>query len=66
MCGGGQFVSEIGQVRPARRARDERMSVVRMSKAEDGPTSGGAMDRVVEKKGFSTRVKIGHRRRRWR
>lgn len=35
------------------------MSVIRMSKAEDGPTSGGAMDRVVEKKGLSTRVKIG-------
>ena len=35
------------------------MSVVRMSKANDGPTSGGAMDRTVDKKGFSTRVKIG-------
>jgi HlyD family secretion protein len=34
------------------------MSVVRMSKA-DGPASGGAMDRVVEKKGLSNRVKIG-------
>lgn len=34
------------------------MSVVRMTKAENGPTSGGAMDRVVEKKGLSTRVKI--------
>jgi HlyD family secretion protein len=35
------------------------MSVIRMSKPEDGPSSGGAMDRVVEKKGLSTRVKIG-------
>jgi len=34
------------------------MSVVRMSKP-DGPASGGAMDRVVEKKGLSNRVKIG-------
>ncbi len=34
------------------------MSVVRMSKPENGPTSGGAMDRVVEKKGLSLRVKI--------
>lgn len=35
------------------------MSVVRMNKPDNVPTSGGAMDRVVEKKGFSTRVKIG-------
>lgn len=35
------------------------MSVIRMSKAEDGPTSGGAMDRVVEKKGLSTKMKLG-------
>lgn len=34
------------------------MSVVRMSKPESGPTSGGAMDRVVEKKGLSLRIKI--------
>jgi HlyD family secretion protein len=40
-------------------AEDEGMSVVRMSKPNDGPTSGGAMDRVVDRKGFSTRVKIG-------
>ncbi|MGQ0659604.1 efflux RND transporter periplasmic adaptor subunit [Sphingosinicella sp.] len=35
------------------------MSVVRMSKPDNGPASGGAMDRVVEKTGLSTRVKIG-------
>src|SRR5690349_7506411 len=35
------------------------MSVIRMSKADDGPTSGGAMDRVVEKKGLPTKVKLG-------
>ena len=34
------------------------MSVVRMTKNE-GPASGGNMDRVVEKKGLSNRVKLG-------
>jgi HlyD family secretion protein len=34
------------------------MSVLRMRKSE-GPQSGGGMDRVVAKKGLSTRVKIG-------
>jgi len=34
------------------------MSVVRMSKPE-GPATGGAMDRVVAKKGLSNKVKLG-------
>ena len=34
------------------------MSVVRMSQSETGPTSGGAMDRVVEKTGLSLRIKL--------
>src|SRR3954471_25040902 len=34
------------------------MSVLRMPKS-DSPQSGGAMDRVVEKRGLSNRVKIG-------
>lgn len=34
------------------------MSVVRMSQAENGPTSGGAMDRAVEKTGLSLRIKL--------
>lgn len=35
------------------------MSVVRMTKGEHGPESGGAMDRVVETKGLSKQIKIG-------
>ncbi|MFN3944790.1 MAG: efflux RND transporter periplasmic adaptor subunit [Allosphingosinicella sp.] len=35
------------------------MSVVRIEKVESGPQSGGAMDRVVERKGLSKPVKIG-------
>ncbi len=34
------------------------MSVVRMSQAETGPTSGGAMDRAIEKTGLSLRIKL--------
>ena len=35
------------------------MSVVRMHEQDNSPASGGAMDRVVEKKGLSNRTKIG-------
>ena len=35
------------------------MSVVRMSQPDQGPNSGGAMDKVVVSRGLSTRVKIG-------
>ena len=35
------------------------MSVVRITKPEGRPESGGGMDRVVEKKGLPQRVKIG-------
>jgi len=35
------------------------MSVVRMTKVDGGAQSGGAMDRVVEKKGLPAKVKIG-------
>ena len=34
------------------------MSVVRIPKPEGRPESGGGMDRVVERKGLSNRVKI--------
>ena len=35
------------------------MSVVRIPKQDGKPESGGGMDRVVERRGLSNRVKIG-------
>ena len=35
------------------------MSVVRIKDSEGKPQSGGGMDRVVERRGLSNRVKIG-------